>query len=674
MRLRSARAPLCVLLGLAALAYFGAGVVLRFSKPVLLDFGPNDAEYVNDFRIDWERDGRTRFHWTSVAARVELPLLLSGPGHVLRLRARRHFIEPAQVTLTSEGQRIGRFEIASDPDVPYRIHEFPLPALAGRRAFMLEIEAPSANPRPLGIALDWLEIERAGAQARVALPEDARLRLVLLAWGLLLCPWWAGWPLRRAAPFAVVLTLAALLGLMFQPLAAERILRLGLGSLVGVGVLSAAALRIPFLRRAVRIDEPATSGLLTALVLFALAVRLVLLLHPQFYYPDVRIHAVFARELAKAGLSAFLENFTANQYRFSLGLQFEHGHWYAFPYPPAFYLLCWPLLRLARLSPEVAVSTLAAVVNALETILIYALARRLTRSAAWAQAAAACSPLLPIFMIRLGLAYFPALVGHAVDALVLLLLVRRLRRLDRPASVLILAAAVAAALLTYTQSLLNWGLWLPLLLVARIVQDRSRAAWRQHAGLALAGMLGALLSLAFYGRYVPIFLDMQRGIPMAEEAIVLEKMAKTKPIPGEKRDEAPDDPFAGPTFDPLRGLQKAAWRLWVFYGPFAPLLLVGLVLVMRHAPGPEERTLILTWASMYVVLNLASGGLPGPNLVRYNKDLEVVAPLCCLALAGLYVRLRERSRPLAWLLAAAFLAYGSGRAFVALTEKFFIQR
>ena len=35
----------------------------------------------------------------------------------------------------------------------------------------------------------------------------------------------------------------------------------------------------------------------------------------------------------------------------------------------------------------------------------------------------------------------------------------------------------------------------------------------------------------------------------------------------------------------------------------------------------------------YLVLNLASGGLPGPNLVRYNKDLEVVAPLFCVALA-----------------------------------------
>ena len=61
-------------------------------------------------------------------------------------------------------------------------------------------------------------------------------------------------------------------------------------------------------------------------------------------------------------LARFLEEFTANQYRFSLGLQMENGHWYAFPYPPAFYVFTWPLIRLARYRPEVAVSIVGAVV------------------------------------------------------------------------------------------------------------------------------------------------------------------------------------------------------------------------------------------------------------------------------------------------------------------------
>jgi hypothetical protein len=102
-----------------------------------------------------------------------------------------------------------------------------------------------------------------------------------------------------------------------------------------------------------------------------------MLLHPGFYYPDVRVHALFAWQLARRGLVEFLRDFTANQYRYSLGLQFESGHWYAFPYPPAFYLMTWPLTAWARFRPEVAVSLVAAVANSLEVIAVFAIARRL---------------------------------------------------------------------------------------------------------------------------------------------------------------------------------------------------------------------------------------------------------------------------------------------------------
>src|SRR6185436_3853338 len=122
---------------------------------------------------------------------------------------------------------------------------------------------------------------------------------------------------------------------------------------------------------------------------------------------------------------------TANQFRYSLGLQFENGHWYAFPYPPAFYVLTWPLIRLCRYRPEVAVSLLGAAVNSLEALVVFGIARRLGRSTWVALAAAATVPVLPIFMVRLGLAYFPALVGHAVDAIVILYLLSRLSTPDR---------------------------------------------------------------------------------------------------------------------------------------------------------------------------------------------------------------------------------------------------
>ena len=64
--------------------------------------------------------------------------------------------------LTVEGRTVASFEARPDEKVAYRIVEVPLPRLEGRHPFVLSIEAPSAIDRPLGIALDWMEIE--GAQ------------------------------------------------------------------------------------------------------------------------------------------------------------------------------------------------------------------------------------------------------------------------------------------------------------------------------------------------------------------------------------------------------------------------------------------------------------------------------------------------------------------------------
>ena len=86
----------------------------------------------------------------------------------------------------------------------------------------------------------------------------------------------------------------------------------------------------------------------------------------------------------------------------------------------------------------------------------------------------------------------------------------------------------------------------------------------------------------FYGRYVPIFIDMQQGIPMAEERILLEKQAQAAQRRTSRRSWSKDDPYAGPDFDALRGVRKAGWRMYVFYGWFAPVIALGIVLVFRR--------------------------------------------------------------------------------------------
>ena len=180
----------------------------------------------------------------------------------------------------------------------YRIVDVALPRLEGRHPFVLAIEAPSDNPRPLGLALDWLEITRAGGDGRF-LPSALLLACACLA-GLVafLAPRLAGASPGLSLLHAVLVSLAILLGSMHDPMAAERILREGTPVYLLVAAL-VVLLRSRRLRAALGVHSLALSGSLAILTLVALAIRLTLLLHPQFYYPDVRVHGLFAWELAR---------------------------------------------------------------------------------------------------------------------------------------------------------------------------------------------------------------------------------------------------------------------------------------------------------------------------------------------------------------------------------------
>jgi hypothetical protein len=673
-RLRRLVVDVALVFALGAIGLLLPAFAARHARPAVLNLGPNDADYVTGFREDWERDRRTRFHWTGRTAAVRLPLIVAGEGHRLRMRVRRHLIEPSRITVRdNDGRPVAAFDIQADPKVAYRVVEAALPPGEERTPFFVTIDSVSADPRPLGLALDWMEIERTTPAARFILLGTTRLALLLVVLVAFAAPRLAGASSRTAGLHAGALACAVTAGCWWDVIAGERIAREGSVVYASVALVALLIARWRRTRDALVLEGDATAGALVVIVLAALAIRLVILLHPQFYYPDVRVHAMFAWQLARRGLIEFLRSFTENQYRFSLGLQMESGHWYAFPYPPAFYVLCWPLVSLARMRPEVAVSVLAASVNSLEALLVFGIARRLRAAIPTAIAAAAALIVLPLFLARLSLAYFPAMVGHAVDTTVILFLIARLRALDRPRVVAMLGALIALALLTYTQSLLNFALLLPLFLVVMLARDRSTETWRRAVGLVVAGALGAVLSLVvFYGRYVPVFLDMRRGVPMAEERILLEKPS-TPAVEEEAAPQEPDDPYALPTFDPWRGVRKAAWRLYVFYGAFAPLVVIGIALVYR-AQLPAERAWVLAWALTYLALNLLSGGLPGPNLVRYNKDLESVAPLSCLALASVGEWLWARSRLLAMLYAGAYGTFGVVRAVRYLTEKFVLER
>ncbi len=650
-----------------ALATLLPTLAARHARPALLDVGPNDWGYLAGFRSDWERQNDWQFRWTTQKSRVELPLHIGGKGARLRLRVGRHLIEPARVIVSVEGRIAGSFEIWADGQALYRVIEIPLPVLKGHHTFELGLETQSASPRPLGIAVDWLEIDR-GEEAWFALAGATLWRLALLVLIALLAPRMAGAPRSWAALHATTLVAAVSWATWRDIVATERVLRDGGLAYAGAGTLIAILLGWPRLRRALRVPDPRWAGALCLLSLVALGLRLALLLHPHYFHPDLLIHGIFARILARQGLTTFMQELVANQFRYSLGLQMVGHHWYAFPYPPTFYLLTWPLTRLLGYRPEVAVVVVAALVNSLQVPLVYALGRRLGYGAESSMASAAAVPLLPIFLRRLSLAYFPALLGQTFDALVLLFLASRYQRLGRPLSVVVLSSLIAAALLAYTQSLLSLGIVLPLFLAFDVASDRSRAARRRQLALALSGLLGVLLAFgSFYHRSVPVLRAMHRGESIPEEGIVLdifERRAATEaPVA-----EPPNDPYAGPGLDPTRGILKAGSRLLDFYGPFAPAVVLGLGLLIAGTAGASRR-LLLAWALAFLVLNLVSAGLPGPNLFRYAKDVLLTAVPACLALGASAWWLYRRSRPLGWLFALAFSVYAGWSAFGCFAER-----
>jgi hypothetical protein len=281
----------------------------------------------------------------------------------------------------------------------------------------------------------------------------------------------------------------------------------------------------------------------------------------------------------------------------------------------------------------------------------------------------------------LTLGYFPALFGHAFDALVLAWLLFRRGSLIMRGTWLSLSALLALAFLAYTQSALNLLIVFALFCAIDLAFERNRAAVGRTLALALAfGLAGAIAFGAFYFRYVPMLEAMRAGQAVPQERVLIERLEreeKARLAAGEPAHVEEADPYTGADFDLIRGFRKAGWRLYVFYGAFALLVVWGFVRLALSLPSDLAR-IAWAWGLTYLVLNLLSGSLPGPNLVRYNKDLEIVAPLACLSLASAGVRLADRAQPLrralAIALALAWTAFGVTRAAEYLRAGFSLER
>ncbi len=637
----------------------GAFAVLlghRLATSAVVDLGPTDAHYVRDFR-DLERDGPDYFRWSAVpSSRLSLPLRFCGPGEV-RLRVRRHFVDPALISLSVSGTVLGQRSVRARDDHPYEVITFPFSVVSCDSNASVLLEASVENDRPLGVAVDWVEVRSPGG-FRPAAATLGRGALLLGLSGLAFLAAGSGIPLAIAANGA--LALSAGFAFASGPIAAERFLRGGLVAFTLTLILGLVIARTAGL---LKLPAPYRTGLVAITVLTLLS--RCAFLHTQAFYPDYRVHALVQQTLDRAGLPDFLDSLFEIQYARSLGLQEIGGNWYPFPYPPGAYVVTGVVGGVFGLDPLDAAIVTAATFASLIPVLTLALGLSLGFGTSAGLAGAFYVSLHPLLVRRMALGYFPGIAGQFFDAVAVLLLLTVTRR---SASFLFPTARLAAvffvAFLVYTQSIANFGLLIAGLLLVE-------AARRSHGGrlgalrVALAGILALVAAGAtFYSRYVPVFENVRNHRPQPESRVLdrLEELRAKLP-PDREAPEADDlnDPFAGPTLNPFRGLARLGARLWRFNGPFVLLLALGGWVLARQSDR-QNQNVMLAWSGAAVWISLLAAGLPSPNGFQHLKDLEFVTPLVALAMGAATVRLWTW-RPIAAIGSAVAWAVFAGAAF-----------
>ena len=391
---------------------------------LFFDFGPNDGDYVTGFRKDFEIDEPTLIHWSLRRGRVRLPVILPRGPFDISFRYKRHIALPAQTTLFVANEQVDRFPV---PQQDFQVRTVTVSENA-RPWTPLDIVflSRSSDPRPLGLALDWLRILPSGP----VLPAPAAfLYLLGTVLGLYVFPRLIGFSSRVSLSIATGGTVALAIGTAFHKLAwLQASTQLGLRP----HVISFIVIAFFLVRRRNRdsaFSHPLARWAMLAFYL-GTTVRLLALFHPDFYYPDVRTHSKFVSIIWTEGLAGFFMDHIPNQHRHLLGLQRVGEEWKAFPYPPLLYLSIYPL-SLLRLPVEDWMKIVPTVLAGIESLIVYVMALRLGASSRAGVAASWIHATAPLLVFRLTVASYAALFGHFWDMLVALYLLFRFGRMEQ---------------------------------------------------------------------------------------------------------------------------------------------------------------------------------------------------------------------------------------------------
>ncbi len=592
-----------------------SALLLAFQVPgdIFLDFGPNDAPYVSGFREDFEIDEPTLIHWSKDRALVRLPFRLRS-AYDVTLRFKRHIEKPAEIRLFLDGDAVETF---TAPRQDFTVRRFRNPRPGGG-VFELGLVSSSEDPRPLGLALDWMSVHPSGGFLSV-IPTAPAL-LALLSWVVLFycLPRALGLGERISLAFgaaaAVSLVVAALAHKLW-PLHASMTLGLRPHVVMLLLVLFHAWRRK---KRGSFFAEPLARWAVL-IVCAGMAVRLFALFHPDFYYPDVRTHSKFVSLIWTEGLSGFLSNYIENQHRHLLGLQYVSGRWVSFPYPPLLYLSIYPL-SLLKLPVEDWMKLVPTALLSVEALVLFAIGGKLGLGPRASLVAVFLHASARVLAFRLAVASYASLFGHFWDVLAALYVTLFFERLGRPLYGAGLGLLVAISILSYAGSVLTLGIFVPLLGLALFSSDKTRpklSTLAAIAGFSLAGALAA--AWLFYLPYVPELLG----------------SSESEAVSGGGGLSA----LVEPRLTPWAALSMAFYRLRLFYGWIYALTSLALFAWFwgRRGKGvhPLALPLALAASGTYLGMNFLRAGLGATHIFQFSKDDLVILPVVTLLLGSL---------------------------------------
>jgi hypothetical protein len=607
----------------ASLLLFTAIVVLllayQATGDIFLAFGPNDYPYVAGFREDFEIDEPTFIHWSGTQGRARLPFLLPGPFD-LRFRYKRHVAVPAEIRVFIGDEMVDLFEAPQGDFTLRTIHvsRNPRPWAPVEIVFL----ARSRDPRPLGLALDWLQVVPKRPIVPTIVPFVYLLGLIA---GLYLFPRLIGFSERAALRLGLAGLCAVAIWVGFDKLAP-----LHAASAIGMRY-HLAALIIALVAYLLRRNEnsafsrPEARWALLAFYIGTL-IRLVALFHSEFYYPDVRTHSKFVSLIWTEGLSGFLSDHIAHQHRHLLGLQYVGDRWLAFPYPPLLYLTIYPL-SLLRLPVDEWMKLVPAILVGFEGLVVFVIAYRLGASARAAAAATWFHAFAPLVAFRLTVASYAAMFGHFWDLLVALYLICFFPKLDRFWVGMGLAGLVAVSLLSYAGSALVLGLFIPAFSVAILLRREDGNMTDLAIRAAFWALVGALVAIAlYYIQYIPELVPGWLGGSETSQTAASSELIQLR-------------------VTPLAALGTAAYRVYRFYGPLYGLIIfLGLPFVSRKLSHQLILPLTVGTLATFFGLNFLRSGLGETHIFQFTKDDLVLLPLAVIVYGLLVDTLALRSR------------------------------